>query len=168
MGNREEVKTPFCLLEAPSLFSRFKPWIVQVLGKVSHPRSVSWAFPTLGGYNPCQTHTPFLFLCPYIPPPGKRASLARRFTVCNSPPAEFCSKTDWLCLLVLPVQIFNPGNSECLVLGSAQSDFRGTHPSKLCLCPRLVPAGVGSSPSGQHKMGDGQTWVIHFLREHTC
>ena len=136
-----------------------------MLGKVSHPRSVSWAFPPWAATIPRPTHAPFLFVCVYHLP-GKKSALPWQgeIAVCNSHPAEF-----WQNLLALPSCSLHSSNFQsrrlrCLVLRSAGSQISGTHPSKLCLCPRppsrmrwLVPSGVGSSPSGQHKMDDGQT-----------
>ena len=146
-----------------------------MLGKVSHPRSVSWVFAPWEATNPRQTHAAFLFLCIYHLP-GKKSALPWQgeIAVCNSHPAEFWQ--NWLALpsCSLHTSNFQSRRLRCLVLGRAGSQISETRPSKLCLRPRppsrmswlvlLVP-GAPLVASTRWVM-DRQ--VIHLLREHIC
>lgn len=121
-----EVKTPFCLLEAPSLFSRFKPWIVPVLRKVSHPRSVSWAFRPWAATIPARPTPLFCFFVYTTSQERKACFLGRErlqyaiHLVLNS------GKTDWLCLLFTQFKFsIQEIQVPCVEIGSI-SDFRDT------------------------------------------
>ena len=109
-----------------------------MLGKVSHPRSVSWVFAPWAATNPHQTHAAFLFLCIYHLP-GKKSVLPWQgeIAVCNSHLAEFWQ--NWLALpsCSLHCSNFQSRRLRCLVLGWAGSQISETRPSKLCL--RLRP-----------------------------
>lgn len=163
-----EVKTPFCLLEAPSLFSRFKPWIVRVLGKVSHPRSVSWAFPPWAATIPARPTPLFCFFVYTTSQERKACFLGRErlqyaiHLLLNS------GKTDWLCLLVLyTVQIFNPGDSGALCWDRLNLRFQGhTLPSSACVPGWFLLVSGAPLVASTRWVMDRQ--VIHFLREHTC